>query len=88
MRRADGGGADGGATTAAAASDDDCTPGARVCRCFVVGGLPHAAGHIGPSREGVTPQKSEPDGEFERNFGWHRSLLDQGHRGTNTISQS
>ena len=66
MRRVDGGGADGGATAAELAAGDDCMAGSRARRCFVVGGLPHVAGNIGPSREAATPQ-SEPDNEFERN---------------------
>ena len=91
MRRADGGGADGGATAAELGAGNDCIPGLRACRCFVVGGLPHVAGNIGPSREEAataTPQ-SEPDNEFERNFGWRQSLLDQGpfqgHRGASKV---
>ena len=68
MRRVDGGGADGGATAAELAASDACMPGSRVRRYFVVGGLPHVAGNIGPSREAATPQ-SEPDNEFERNCG-------------------
>ena len=62
MRRANGGGATGGATAAELGAGNDCMLGSRARRCFVVGGLPHVAGNIGPSREAATPQ-SEPDNE-------------------------
>ena len=35
-------------------------PGSRARRCFVVGGLPHVAGNIGPSRERPQHHRANP----------------------------